>query len=217
MTDGFSNDIQSQETSVRGLDEFGQHIVYYNHHPSQSSAPDHYNNNNTQISNINTNPLINKDGSVPVNSPTHYVVHVYELAEKELENHIKTDGFYRNLIFAEHLFSKDNDEIALNNAVINVNVYTRQEKASGSGTKTSGKEKEGNNDGGGGDDEDNRERGRAKEPGVFVEHVKPGKIEITIDNEYPVEKMNEKINDKDIDVTTANVTLSAPTTSDGTT
>lgn len=195
MADGFSNDVLPQDLSLRGLEEFNQYNnVYY--HPPQSSirkesppSPEH-----TKITktNINTKPLINKDGSLPVNSPTQYIVNVYEIAERELENRIKTDGFYRNLIFAEHLFSKDNDEIALNNAVINVNVYTKQEKAkTGKGTKV-----QLNND----------DNGSAKKPGVFVEHVKPGKIEITIDNEYPVEKKNEKINDN-IDVTTADVML----------
>lgn len=175
--------------------------VYY-HHPSKFALEE----DKITKTNTNTKPLINKDGSVPVNSPTQYLVHVYELAEKELENVIKSDGFYRNLIFAEHLFSKDNDEISLNNAVINVNVYTKQEKASETSTTTSynnnGTKEEQNNGG----DDDNK---RASKSGVFVEHVKPGKIEITIDNEYPVKKVNEKINDKNIYVTTTNVTSEA--------
>lgn len=197
LTDAPSNDTQQPvATNLSGLHEFGQYNNVYYNHPRPSSSPAVPSDTITKT-NINTKPLINKDGSLPVNSPTQYIVHVYDLAEKELENQIKTDGFYRNLIFAEHLFSRDNDELAINNAVINVNVYTRQH------TKDA-------ND----DDGDDEEAAHPPPPGVFVEHVKPGKIEITIDNEYPVEtlaKKNEKINDGN-DKTTTTTTTKAKTT-----
>lgn len=175
MADGFSNDISPKDLSLRGFEEFDQYNNVYYHPLSQNDV--HASPDSSKITQNNIKPLINKDGSLPVNSPTQYIVRVYEIAEKELENQIKTDGFYRNLIFAEHLFSKDNDEISLNNAVINVNVYTKQEKASDR-------------------DKVQNTNNNKKTSEVFVEHVKPGKIEITIDNEYPAEKKNQKINDE---------------------
>lgn len=202
MTDGFSNDVLPQDLSLRGLEEFEQYSNVYYHPPlspiQEHSSPDMHVVPEIPKITIHTKPLINKDGSFPINSPTQYIVHVYEIAEKELENQIKTDGFYRNLIFAENLFSKENDEIALNNAVINVNVYTKQQKPkTGDDDKTVQLNNDANDSG--------------RKPGVFVEHVKPGKIEITIDNEYPVVHKN----DENIDVATANITIE-PTTEETT-
>lgn len=74
----------------------------------------------------NDDLLVNKDGSLPVNSPLNYFYNIIQEADKNLKHFSKADGFYRNLIFAENLFQKENDGMAMNNAVVNVNIFMKE-------------------------------------------------------------------------------------------
>lgn len=69
--------------------------------------------------------LVNEDGSLPVNSALNYFFRVFEEAAHKIKSFSKDDGFFRNLIFAQNLFQKDNDDMAINNAVVNVNIFMK--------------------------------------------------------------------------------------------
>lgn len=130
--------------------------------------------------------ILNKDGSLPINSPLAYFFQMLQQSEKEIKFRLKSDGFFRNLIFAEHLFSKDNDDIAFNNAVINVNVFTS------STTKKKFKGTEVEND----FDNDKQKLiipGSYGKP-VFVERLSPERIKINVDNDLYSAKDSEQKN-----------------------
>lgn len=193
MIDGFSNDLYPKDTYIQSLEDFGRHPRIIHHSvirnvPKNSLRRSQVTTNKPETTSSSTNQkstkstkgpktknLINADGSYPVNSVHSRISEIYYHAARELETMIKTDGFYRNLIFAEHLFTEDNDDISLNNAVINVNVFTKNHDATPSSFKIHTSSK--NND-------NNAELDNTSNPQVYSEHVKPNKIEIVVDNEY---------------------------------
>lgn len=69
--------------------------------------------------------LLNSDGSLPENSPLRYLFQAMGNAEQHVKSYLRDDGFYKNLIFAEGLFEPKNDEVAINNAVVNVNIFMK--------------------------------------------------------------------------------------------